>query len=39
MTLIKKDPYRYVELVLFILAALINSFPAQSFSAVSPIIT
>ena len=32
------DNYRYVNWVLFFLASLINSFPTQAFSAITPII-
>ncbi len=35
---IKEDSYRYVNLFLFILVALVNSFPAQAVTGVSPII-
>lgn len=36
---LEKDPYRYVNWLLFTLAAIINSIPTQAFSGVSPIIT
>jgi hypothetical protein len=35
---IKPDPYRYVNWVLYFLAASINSIPTQAFAGVSPII-
>lgn len=33
------DKYRYVNWIVFILAALANSVPTQAFSGVSPTIT
>ena len=36
---IKPDPYRYINWLLFFLAASINSVPTQAFSGVSPIIS
>ena len=38
MTEIESSPYRYVNLVLFMLAGFCNAFPTNSFSSVGPII-
>jgi fucose permease len=36
---IKPDSYRYVNWILFVLAAFANSIPTQAFSGVSPTIS
>jgi len=33
------DTYRYINFILFVLGALINSIPTQAFSGITPIIT
>ena len=39
MTEIKSSPYRFVNLILFVLASLINSFQGSAFGSIAPIIT